>query len=182
MIENLVTRFCSPTLAGLKTGSLFMVRDRRKEELTEDLRKLNRILTRKGLRALLFTAKCGNNLVYIYRPDLLKSDLSSFEAEKILKDKGYLATDSIERCIVQLARRISDNNDFPHEIGLFLGYPPTDVKCFMENSRDGVKCSGCWKAYGNKEEAEKIFALYRKCTNIYCRKIREGVRLEKLIV
>ncbi|MCR4992263.1 MAG: DUF3793 family protein [Lachnospiraceae bacterium] len=182
MIENLVTRFCSPTLAGLKTGSLFTVRDRRREELTEDLRKLNRILTRKGLRALLFTAKCGNSLVYIYRPDLLKRDLSSFEAEKILKDKGYLATDSTERCIVQLARRISNDNDFPHEIGLFLGYPPTDVKCFMENSRDGVTCSGCWKAYGNKEEAEKIFALYRKCTNVYCRKIREGVRLEKLIV
>lgn len=100
MIENLVTRFCSPTLAGLKTGSLFTVRDRRREELTEDLRKLNRILTRKGLRALLFTAKCGNSLVYIYRPDLLKRDLSSFEAEKILKDKGYLATDSTERCIV----------------------------------------------------------------------------------
>lgn len=182
MIENLVTRFCSPTLAGLKTGSLFTVRGRKKEELTDDLRKLNRVLTRKGLRALLFTAKCGNNLVYIYRPKLLKRDLSCSEAENILKNKGYCALDSTEKCIVQLAKRISNDNDFPHEIGLFLGYPPTDVKCFMENSREGVKCSGCWKAYGNKEEAEKTFALYRKCTNIYCRKIREGVRLEKLIV
>ncbi|MBR4342952.1 MAG: DUF3793 family protein [Lachnospiraceae bacterium] len=182
MIENLVTRFCSPTLAGLKTGSLFAVRGRKRGELTEDLRKLNRVLTRKGLRALLFTAKCGNSLVYIYRPKLLKRDLSCSEAESILKDKGYCAIESTERCIVQLAKRISSNSDFPHEIGLFLGYPPKDVKCFMENSREGVQCSGCWKAYGNKEEAEKTFALYRKCTNIYCRKIREGVRLEKLIV
>lgn len=182
MIENLVTRFCSPTLAGLKTGSLFTVRGRKKEELTEDLRKLNRVLTHKGLRALLFTAKCGNSLVYIYRPELLKRDLSSFEAEKILKEKGYFETESTDRCIVQLAQRISNNKEFPHEIGLFLGYPPKDVKCFMENSREGVKCSGCWKAYGNKEEAEKKFALFRKCTNVYCRKIREGVRLEKLIV
>jgi predicted Zn-ribbon and HTH transcriptional regulator len=119
MIENLVTRFCSPTLAGLKTGSLFTVRGRKKEELTDDLRKLNRVLTRKGLRALLFTAKCGNNLVYIYRPKLLKRDLSCSEAESILKDKGYSALNSTERCIVQLAKHISNDTDFPHEIRLF---------------------------------------------------------------
>ena len=38
------------------------------------------------------------------------------------------------------------------------------------------------KVYGDEEEAVKKFALYRKCTEIYSRKIDEGVSLEKLIV
>ena len=182
MIENLVTRFCSPTLAGFKTGSLFTVRGRNREELTEDLRKLNRILTRKGLRALLFTAKCGNNLVYIYRPKLLKRDLASAEAEGILKDKGYCTLESTERCIVQLAKRISNDNDFPHEIGLFLGYPPYDVKCFMKDTRKGVKCVGCWKVYSNRKRAMETFEKFKKCTEIYHRALKNGKPLEELIV
>lgn len=38
-----------------------------------------------------------------------------------------------------------------NEVGLFLGYPPEDVRCFMNDSRRGVKCTGCWKAYGDEE-------------------------------
>ncbi|MBR5180388.1 MAG: DUF3793 family protein [Lachnospiraceae bacterium] len=40
-------------------------------------------------------------------------------------------------------------------MGLFLGYPPFDVKCFMNDSRENVKQVGCWKVYGDEEEAVK---------------------------
>ena len=65
-------------------------------------------------------------------------------------------------------------NEFPHEIGLFLSYPPEDVKGFMADPC-ACKCSGCWKVYGGREAAEKQFARYRKCTGVYCEQWREGL-------
>ena len=181
MSDQTIIRHCSPTLAGLKTGSLFSAGKETREKLIEEIRKLNGILKKKGLRAIAFESKCGKQLIYIYRPALLKRDLSSDDAINILKDKGY-STENCDICIAQLAKRLRQDTEFPHEIGLFLGYPPFDVKSFMNNSRENVKQVGCWKVYGDEEEAVKKFALYRKCTEIYSRKIDEGVSLEKLIV
>lgn len=47
--------------------------------------------------------------------------------------------------------------DFPHEIGLFLGYPLEDVQGFIENRAEGYKCVGCWKVYGDEEYAKQEF-------------------------
>ena len=181
MSDRLIVRHCSPTLAGLKTGSLFTVEEKLQDKLISDLRRLNRMMRRKGLRAVVFSSKCGKCLVYIYRPDMLKQDLSVKEAVSILRDKGY-CTENCDKCIAQLAKKLKQDTDFPHEIGLFLGYPPFDVKCFMKNSRENVKQVGCWKVYGDEKTAEKKFRMYRKCTEVYCKKIDEGVSLDKLIV
>ena len=74
------------------------------------------------------------------------------------------------------------DDSFPHEIGLFIGYPPSDVKSFMEDPSNGVKCSGCWKAYSNECEAKRLFDEYKKCSRIYMNEIKRGKTLESLVV
>ena len=49
--ENLV-RQCAPTLAGIKTGTIFPTPFTSLAELTAEIRELNRILVPKGLRLL----------------------------------------------------------------------------------------------------------------------------------
>ena len=49
MSEELVIRQGAPTLAGIKTGSLFPCPYDDREELLADIRGLNRILSPKGL-------------------------------------------------------------------------------------------------------------------------------------
>ena len=71
---------------------------------------------------------------------------------------------------------------FPHEIGLFLGYPPSDVECFMKDPYKGVKCCGCWKAYSEPEKAVKIFRKYKQCTEIYREMNKNGKTLAQLAV
>ncbi len=119
--------------------------------------------------------------MYLYRPDRLKKDLSSDEAKEILLKKGY-SCKSIEGDIVHLIHQIRSNNSFPHEIGLFLGYPPIDVKGFMKDTRKGVKCVGYWKVYGDKEKAEKTFSSYKKCTEVYKKCLSCGRQLSQMIV
>lgn len=180
MLKEALVEHCSPTLAGIKTGNIFTV-ENRKEEINSEIRELNGVLTPKGLRLVPIKETEKTTLIYLYRPNRLKKDLSNPEATKILKDKGY-ACDNCGCCLVQLVDHLKNDKSFPHEIGLFLGYPPSDVVGFMNSPCKGVKCTGCWKAYGNEEEAKRTFESYKRCKAVYRREIKMGRPLEKLIV
>lgn len=78
--------------------------------------------------------------------------------------------------------RLRGGGGFPDEIGLFLGYPPEDVRGFIENKAAGCKCVGCWKVYGDAEAARAVFAKYKKCTDVYRARFAEGRSVERLTV
>ena len=181
MPDSIIIENCSPTLAGIKTGNIFTIERKLISDIRDELRELNQLFTGKGLRAIPLKISEKSVLIYLYRPDRLKADLSSDEAKEILKEKGY-SCKSIERDIVHLIHHIHDDGSFPHEIGLFLGYPPVDVKGFMADTRKGVKCVGYWKVYGDKEKAEKTFSSYRKCTEVYKKCLAGGRCLSQMIV
>ena len=52
-----------------------------------------------------------------------------------------------------LIRRLQDEAEFPHEIGLFLSYPPEDVQGFIDHHARDFKLSGLWKVYGDEAYA-----------------------------
>ena len=180
MSDQYIIRHCAPTLAGIKTGNLFSVQREPGENYIEAIRRLNKILVPKGLRALILKQTEKTVLIYLYRPAMLNADLSREDARQILLEKGY-PTEEVQSCIVRLVKRLASGDGFPHEIGLFLGYPPEDVKGFMNSPVEGVKCSGCWKVYGDEAKAKRMFANYQRCTNAYCRKNKEGNSLEQLV-
>lgn len=184
MSDQFIVEHCSPTLAGLKTGNLFTVQNGEQENLQNELKKLKELegmLTDKGLRLLTLRQGETSALIYLYRPDYLVKDLAEPAAAEILAGKGYDLGDA-DQMIRQLIRHLSEGESFPHEIGLFLGYPPSDVKGFMKNTRKGVKCVGTWKVYGNQSEAERTFRKYKKCTEVYRRVLAKGRPLAKMIV
>lgn len=181
MSEELVIQHCSPTLAGLKTGSLFSCPCQSEEEARREVRRLNQILVPKGLSVLPLRCMDGRALIYIYRPDWLRRDLAQEDVSALLERMGYTCL-SPDRCLLELMRRLQREADFPHEIGLFLGYPPEDVRGFIEHGGKGCKCVGCWKVYGDAEQARKRFALYQKCTESYCRQWSRGASIGRLTV
>ena len=104
MSEDLVIQHCSPTLAGLKTGSLFSCPCPSEEEVRRDVRALNQVLVPKGLCVLPLRRAGSRALIYLYRPDQLRRDLSRKSAHALLGRMGYACL-SAERCLVELARR-----------------------------------------------------------------------------
>ena len=181
MSEEMIVRHCSPTLAGMKTGNMFVCAFSSAKEMTENLRKWNRIFGKKGLRVLPLRYKNGHALIYIYRPARLSSDLKHSTAVRLLQERGY-GVDTTAQCISHLIRRLNESDDFPHEIGLFLGYPPEDVDGFIENKADSFKLVGCWKVYGDVDSAQKLFAKYKKCTEAYATQLSKGRSIERLAV
>ncbi len=67
-------------------------------------------------------------------------------------------------------------------MGLFLSYPPEDVKGFIDHRACGFKCAGLWKVYGDERRARELFARFKKCTEIYCALWQTGLRLDRLAV
>ena len=129
MSEKMLVRNCSPTMAGLKTGNLFSCDFESVAQMREILRSYNRRLTPKGVRLLPVRFRNGRALIYVYRPTRLAQDLCDRTARDILHARGYRC-DQPSACVARLARRLHDSEEFPHEIGLFLGYPPKDVHGF----------------------------------------------------
>lgn len=121
-------------------------------------------------------------LIYVYRIRRLVRDLADPEIRQFLADCGYRDF-SVEGALAHLARRIMEKGgEFPHEIGLFLGYPLGDVKGFIKHRGQNCKCTGCWKVYCDEREARRQFCRFEKCRSIYCRLYREGRALSRLTV
>ena len=120
-------------------------------------------------------------LIYLYRPGSLKSDFENGTARELLVKYGY-APEKPSACISRLIHRLRTREDFPHEIGLFLSYPPEDVLGFIHSGGCGHKCSGCWKVYGDKQKAEQTFKKYAFCTKSYVRQWQQGKSIEQLTV
>ena len=64
-------------------------------------------------------------------------------------------------CANQQTFKGDESGEFPHEVGLFLSYPPEDVKGFIAHRANDFKCAGLWKVYGNEEKARSLFAKYK---------------------
>ena len=181
MSDAFLVEHCAPTFAGLKTGNLFRISYADIEVFREELRRLNGILKKKGLRAVPVRMTAEFALVYLYRPDFLKRDLGCEEAARLLTSLGY-EPQSVNRSVAFLARMMREKEVFPHEVGLFLGYPPEDVLGFMKSSREGVKCVGCWKVYGDEARARAAFWRFQRCREVFEENVQRGRKLEALIV
>ena len=161
MSVEMVVRHCAPTLAGIKTGSIFSCDYFSRQELLNDIRQMNQKLVPKGLRMIPLRYSEERVLIYVFRPNNLASDLSDEEAQKLLCEAGY-QSERTEQCILELIHRLNSSEDFPHEIGLFLSYPPEDVQGFIQNKAKSCKCVGCWKVYGDEVAAKLQFERYKK--------------------
>lgn len=181
MSEKYIVEKGAPTLAGLKSGNLFSCACASRPELIREIAAINRTLVKKGLRLILLRIHKGRALLYLYRPDLLRRDLGRPEAARLLREAGYGDADP-RKCLTELIRRLRENGDFPHEIGLFLGYPVEDVRGFMEQGAAGCRFSGMWKVYGDVRQAQCLFAAYKNCTARCLSCFNSGTPLEALAV
>lgn len=181
MLENRLIEHCAPTLAGMKSANLFNYIYKNQTEVKEELAKVNALLNQKGVCAEALLWREESVLIYIYRRTMLEKELQNPEAAALLIKYGYEGYD-VESCLVHLKVRLSRYTCFPHEIGIFLGYPIEDVKGFIENRGQNCESCGFWKVYCNASEKEKFFCKMRKCTQYYIRNFQKGRSLLQMTV
>lgn len=161
--DVLLAEHASPVLAGLKTSNLISCARDVVPDLPARLPQYEQAFAQRGVRFRILCACDRRYLLFVYRPAWLIEDLASVETHALLKANGYPMESGLEALLDHLAERIDTSAVFPHEIGLFLGYPVEDVSGFMEHGGKGCKLSGYWKVYGDAQAARRLFRRFDLC-------------------
>ena len=181
--EAVLVRQCAPTLAGMKPGSIFCFNHSPLEVSRQKVCQWNKQLAPFGLTVQILLERPGSSsvIVFVYRRDRLEQMLSDDAYQSFLAEAGYERT-NLDGLLEQLAYRLRAQPEFPHEIGVFLGYPLRDVIGFIENHGRNFTCCGFWKSYGDPAEMQVCFACYRRCIQTYVAMFEQGIPLERLAV
>lgn len=172
---------CSPTLAGIKVSNLFSYTLKKGENIQIQIQRMNTLFNNKGLYFKVLRLNEENRaLIYVYRKKQLEKILSEKKIQEFLSEYDY-DNYSVESCMKKLEIHLT-KKDFPHEIGIFLGYPLDDIRAFIVHKGLNYKCVGCWKVYNDECNAQKTFDKFKKCKAVYCRKYAEGFDIFKLTV
>lgn len=95
-----------------------------------------------------------------------KENPSYEEVNKVTAGKDDINKTAVSKDNICYDKPIEEDkwsiNNFPHEIGIFLGYPLADVEGFMKNNGKNYLISGYWKVYQDAPSAILMFQQYKK--------------------
>lgn len=164
----------APSLLGIKCASLFSIRSCN-VHIDEQINLFNEKAKSKHLKIRLLCKCKSRTLLLLYNEKMMADILSDKINRELLEEYGYSSKCSLETDLEILSERIANEKEFPHEIGIFLGYPKEDVIGFIESKGKNCKFCGCWKVYGDVENAKRTFSNYNKCRKFLCDKLNQGI-------
>lgn len=178
MFETLLVNHCSPTLAGLKVANMFMYTG---YDANYKVGYWNDILSDYDLHLKILMNSSNKFLIYIYRKSMLEELLNNDDIQRFLFEYGYVDLLCVDDILSILSSKF-DFSSFPHEIGIFLGYPLEDVRMFILNKGKNYKYSGMWKVYSDEKKSIELFEKYKKCTLSLVHSFFDGQNIPSLCV
>jgi hypothetical protein len=179
--EQVLGMHAAPVLLGIKTANLLSFRKSCFEDFDALLASYTTCFRCKGISVFRVSEGEEYVLLLFYRPGVLSKELRQPEAMKLLEAYGYRREDTLAELLEHLRLRMRLRKTFPHEIGLFLGYPPEDVAGFIEHKGRDYAFSGYWKVYANEERTRALFDRYTDCSQHFCSELERGRRFEELV-
>lgn len=159
---------CSEVLAGVKPANLVSLVNRTRPcgrnlyHLWQDHQQ--QIACRLGsLEFIVLQTKPKALLLLCFNRKQLEQHLSHAGIRILLLKAGYKPQACLDELFELLTQRIMEHDCFPHEIGLFIGYPPKDVAAFMGLVKLPFTCQALWKIYGNPTHSLRLADDYRCC-------------------
>ena len=175
VFSEILVRMAGAVIAGVKPAAIFTLpmrafaagkwRQLSRRALDEALRAYAEALPAYGVELSVLYRTDRRVYLLVWRPDDLDRVLADPAHLLILREQGYCGAGRRE-LLGELRRRLVDyylafdrgeRTEFPHEIGVFLGYPSEDVRGFMAGEK--ATCSGAWHAYGDEQVAKRRFRM-----------------------
>ena len=176
-IEIQIARQCAPVLAGVKPSNILILKD-------GNIAEIARMLEGTPVGCRLLSDGAGNSVWLLYRRESLEKILSDKPKMEFLRCfrisiPGCRGSALAARAPVSVLQ--TKSMEFPHEMGIFLGYPLGDVKGFIRHrGRDFLYC-GYWKVYENEAEARKLFSVYTSVKQQMLKELYQGKHVWQMI-
>ncbi len=132
------------------------------------------LLACSGLAARILVDRGSSLLLMLYDPTLLAKRLSLPASKAMLRRAGYDVTGGTATLLDQLEQRCHNQAGFPHEIGIFIGYPLKDVAAFLGWVKLPFTAQGPWKIYGRAEKSLALAEEHRRCRHHMLCRLQRG--------
>ncbi len=169
----------APTLCGIKPANLFSLSAK---DFSESIvRQWKYKIEKQNLCLVSFRTSINRWMFFIYDLAWIRKLLSDDLIQAYLRGKGYSDPLDTLKTLDELFSRLKKHTGFPHEVGLFLGYPFEDVISFEQNSGHNCKYCGFWKSYTNPSAAELCCRQYKMCSQMCRQWFEEGLSVPQII-
>lgn len=173
--DETIIHCSAPALCGIKPACLFSMSDEKFNRDCEKIYKWQWQFSKEKKFFVPVKKNDGRFLIFVYDRNLLERIIKNPQNRNYLQAKGYRMEKGLFGVLDELLHRLSVNENFPHEVGLFLGYPLEDVIGFEVHGAEDFKYSGIWKVYGDKDSAIRRMNLYKKCTETCMKLLASGL-------
>jgi hypothetical protein len=168
---------CAPVISGIKISNLLTIP-------VKSLRELSVVLKKTELSFRILYPGRERLVILIFREAKLREYLAREEVMAFIYKSGYETSDISKIFPVfvkRYVRYMELKQDFPHELGLFLGYPIEDVEGFIKENGKNYLYSGYWKVYKDTELKIRLFKDYERVQTEIVRLLYEGLDIMDII-
>ena len=168
---------CAPVITGIKISNLLTAS-------SEDEKRINDILIGTEIQHYCLFRQGENTIYLLYRRSELEGYLQEFYVKRLLHRYGYQDLSLLGILeILQKRYELYRNKmgGFPHEMGLFLGYPVEDVEGFIQCNGKDYLYAGYWKVYKDVDEKKMLFEAYESAKEGLLILIGNGYLLRPII-
>ncbi|WP_371025148.1 DUF3793 family protein [Paraclostridium ghonii] len=151
-----ILELLGPVILGSKPSEILNIslNDNRKEYKIKQINSFFKNCSR--LKYEMVYKNNGEIKMLFINKQALTETLNNKKCINFLRFIGYPNDYTLENYINFLLNRLKEN-EFPHEIGIFLGYPLKDVVGFMGYGNYELQKTKYWKVYGSTEISDRIY-------------------------
>lgn len=176
-IEIQLALQCAPMITGLKISNLLIVQKNK-------LHSVKWILKDTDISHCVLLQTEEKAILLLYKEFQLESYISQTKVKRLLTALGY-QEHNLESLLQMFRHRYTDymtgGKFFPHEMGLFLGYPVKDVEGFIENEGKNFLYTGYWKVYENLAAKIDLFQKFEQAKETLLRLVASGASMKEVI-
>lgn len=177
--EHTLAFHCGPAILGIKASNLINLFLADYPNILDEIKHLNKIFN-PYYYFMVLSKKNGRILILVFQLEALKKAVLNTDSLNFLVENGYPSKKNIFTLIKYLKKRLATSCDFPHEIGVFLGYDLDDTIAFLNKDK---KClyTGYWKVYSDLEKKLQTFLMFTNCRNNLLEMLSKGFSLEGIM-
>lgn len=168
---------CAPLLCGIKISNILIIQN-------DEIKRMYQLFCNTSINMKRLYVNDHITSFLLYDHDKLEMYLQNHYIHYFMNQQGYKNLE-IHEILDQVSNRYREfkNNtgEFPHELGILLGYPLSDVIGFIENKGQNSLYTGYWKVYSNVSQALMTFLEYTKAKEIVERELNRGLSISEIM-
>lgn len=176
-IELQLALQCAPLITGLKISNLLNI-------YKEDFPAMKKIVENSHISWYLLLEQKDKLTILLYHKKSLERYLAQKEVLAMFWEAEYQSFSPegiLKEFCIRYQRYMERKEDFPHEMGLLLGYPVEDVEGFMKYKGEHSLCTGYWKVYEDRDRKLKIFENFENAKESLIQLLSCGISMGDII-